>query len=74
MLLDWEMGVSGCGRSLMAEQSGKTNLVRFSYSANSRIILGGTLLFGLIGGDLSGVRDASYAAMFLVSRGFTSKR
>jgi hypothetical protein len=42
----------------MAEQSGKTNLVRFSYSANSRIILGGTLLFGLIGGDLSGIREA----------------
>ena len=34
MLLDWDIGVSGCGRSFIAEHKGKINRVRFSYSAN----------------------------------------
>lgn len=41
MLLDWSTGVSGLGLFGTAEQSGMTNLVRFSYKANSLNIFEG---------------------------------
>jgi len=43
MLLDCDTGVSGKGRLFISEQSGSTKLVRFSYRANRRSILAGTL-------------------------------
>ena len=60
ILFDWSTGVSGLGRPGTAEQSGITNRVKFSYSANSRSIFDGD---GLVTVDFEWV-DV-YVAIFL---------
>lgn len=60
ILFDWSTGVSGLGLPGIAEHSGKTNRVIFSYRANNRKVLDGA---GPLMLDFE-VTDA-YAAIFL---------
>lgn len=52
------IGVAGCGRSVHSEDSGCTNLVRFSYSANKR-------------SSFAGVFPSVFALLYVVSVDFS---
>lgn len=69
ILLLCEMGVSGWGRGTM-EHNGVTYLVNDSYSANNRTFL--VKMLGSVVFDLA--KFFSYAEMFFVFSGATSKR